>query len=98
MMACAVPVSPTARLAALMREFRVSSETIRPSQTVSISSCLADDVASVLDQIGKQAEHLRFDRHPTLRAPEFEKLGVQGEGAEAVDHGAQPPDAQITRL
>src|SRR5215510_9484608 len=51
-----------------------------------------DDAASLLDQIDKQAEDLRFDRHRTLRAPEFEKLGIQREAAEAVDHGlVEPP-------
>jgi len=49
---------------------------------------LTDDAASVLDQIGKHTEDLRFHRHGTLRAPEFEKLGIQSEGAESIDHGA----------
>ena len=35
---CVLPLSPTARLAALMRLLNVESETMRPPQTASISS------------------------------------------------------------
>src|SRR5262245_23285758 len=44
-------------------------------------------MAPVLDQISKQAEDLRFHCHRTLRAPKFEKLGVQSEAAESINHG-----------
>ena len=69
-----LPLSPTARRAALIRLVSVDSETMRPSHTVFDQIVLGDDMVAVFDQVNQQIEHLRLDRHAFAAAGQLAKL------------------------
>ena len=78
-----LPLSPSARRAALMRELSAVSETMRPCQITSINSFLLDDPVSVPNEVNEQIEYLRLGVNDRTGAPQLLPRDVDLEIGEA---------------
>jgi len=64
-----LPLSPSARRAALMRELSAASETMRPCQNRVEQLVLADDPMAVPNEVTQHIEHLRLDVNNSAGTP-----------------------------
>jgi hypothetical protein len=96
MIRCAAPLSLTALRAALRREVKVDSETIRPPQNAVDQIILADDPATVPHEIDEKVEHLGFERDEFGPAAQFASLGIEHVIAKPENHPCPPGPARAS--
>ena len=73
----ALPSSPIAVRAALMRLLSAESEIARSPQTLSDQFVLADEAVALLDQKKQQIEHLRLQGNPNAVPAQLAELAVK---------------------
>jgi len=76
-----LPLSPSARRAALMRELSVASDASLPNRLEQL--VLAHDSIAVADEVNKEVEHLRLDVNDRAGAPHLLSCEVDLEIGEA---------------